>query len=184
MLTVTNKAASLLKVAKTAEGAPQDAGIRLCLDTGFKAPGVAFVEIGLAVSDGPKSGDEEFEQDGHDPTGTLHRSGVRFILRAREQLVRTIRQEIPSANPKSEIHNPQSTIRNSVGMPRRADRAGFQIAGAAFHDPRGHFLDHLLEQQPQMRAAPVIGGGDVPHPVGMRGKLVAFLETRARRIAP
>jgi Fe-S cluster assembly iron-binding protein IscA len=64
MLTVTNKAASLLKVAKTAEGAPQDAGIRLCLDTGFKAPGVAFVEIGLAISDGPKSGDEEFEQDG------------------------------------------------------------------------------------------------------------------------
>ena len=64
MLTITNKAASVLKVAKTAEGAPQDAGIRLCLDTGFKAPGVAFVEIGLAISDDPKSGDEEFEQDG------------------------------------------------------------------------------------------------------------------------
>ncbi len=65
MLTVTNKAASLLKGAKTAEGAPQDAGIRLRLDSsGFKDPGEAFVEIRLAISDGPKSGDEEFEQDG------------------------------------------------------------------------------------------------------------------------
>jgi hypothetical protein len=36
MLTVTNKAASLLKVAKTAEGAPRDAGIRLRLDSGLK----------------------------------------------------------------------------------------------------------------------------------------------------
>ena len=64
MLTVTNKAASLLKGAKTAEGAPQDAGIRLRLDSGFKDPVEVFVDIRLAISDGPKSGDEEFEQDG------------------------------------------------------------------------------------------------------------------------
>jgi hypothetical protein len=37
MFTVTNKAASLLKVAKTAEGAPRDAGIRLRLDSGLQA---------------------------------------------------------------------------------------------------------------------------------------------------
>jgi Fe-S cluster assembly iron-binding protein IscA len=64
MFTVTNKAASLLKAAKTAEGAPRDAGIRLRLDSGFKDPGVPFMEIGLAISDGPDSGDEELEQDG------------------------------------------------------------------------------------------------------------------------
>ena len=52
MLTVTNKAASLLKGAKTAEGAPQDAGIRLRLDSGFKDPGEVFVDIRLAISDG------------------------------------------------------------------------------------------------------------------------------------
>ena len=64
MLTVTNKAASLLKVAKTAGGAPRDAGIRLRLDSGFKDPGKPFMQIGLAISDSPKPGDEEFEQDG------------------------------------------------------------------------------------------------------------------------
>jgi Fe-S cluster assembly iron-binding protein IscA len=64
MLTVTNKAASLLKVAKTAEGAAHDAGIRIRLGRPPQEPGEPFTEIGLALADGPKSGDEEFEQDG------------------------------------------------------------------------------------------------------------------------
>jgi Fe-S cluster assembly iron-binding protein IscA len=64
MFTVTNKAASLLKVAKTAEGAPRDAGIRIRIGRPPKEPSEPFTEIGLAIADGPKSGDEEFEQDG------------------------------------------------------------------------------------------------------------------------
>jgi ATP-dependent helicase HrpB len=52
---------------------------------------------------------EEFEQRGHDPSGTLNQSAARFILRARDQLVRAVRQELRSANPQSEIRNPQST---------------------------------------------------------------------------
>lgn len=63
MLTVTNEAASLLKTAKTAEGAACDAGIRIRIGSTPKDPGDPL-KIRFAISDGPESGDEEFEQSG------------------------------------------------------------------------------------------------------------------------
>jgi Fe-S cluster assembly iron-binding protein IscA len=64
MLTVTNKGPPFLKIAKTAEGAPPGAGIRIRVGRPPKEPSEPFTEIGLAIADGPKSGDEEFEKDG------------------------------------------------------------------------------------------------------------------------
>jgi Fe-S cluster assembly iron-binding protein IscA len=63
MFTVTKKAASLLKAAKTAEGAAREAGIRIRVGIVPKDPSDPL-KIGFAISDGPKSGDEEFEQGG------------------------------------------------------------------------------------------------------------------------
>ncbi|HEV3111385.1 MAG TPA: hypothetical protein VGY99_12910 [Candidatus Binataceae bacterium] len=62
MLEVTKKAAALLKAAKSAQGAPRDAGIRI------KRAAVPeredTVAIGFVVSDEPLSGDDSFEQHG------------------------------------------------------------------------------------------------------------------------
>ena len=62
MLTVTKKAAALLKAAKAAEGAAGDAGIRLRM--GSISDDSGKVAIGHAICDDPNPNDEEFEQEG------------------------------------------------------------------------------------------------------------------------
>ena len=62
MLTVTKKAAGLLKAAKAAEGATDEAGIRIRRGVMPDEPGK--VAIGFAISDVPDPDDEELEQDG------------------------------------------------------------------------------------------------------------------------
>ena len=62
MLEVTKKAAALLKAAKTAQGAPKDAGIRIRRAAMHDRPDT--VAIGFVVSDEPQSGDDAFEQHG------------------------------------------------------------------------------------------------------------------------
>ena len=61
MLTVTERAAALLKAAKAAEGAPDDAGIRI--RRGVTAD-ESKISVGFAISDEPNPDDEEFEQEG------------------------------------------------------------------------------------------------------------------------
>jgi len=75
MLEVTNKAAALLKAAKSAQGASQDAGIRIRrAATPERQDAIA---IGFTVSDQPYSGDDAFE-----------RHGLRFFVE--EALVRPL----------------------------------------------------------------------------------------------
>jgi Fe-S cluster assembly iron-binding protein IscA len=62
MLTVTKKAAALLKAAKAAEGATRGAGIRL--RRGAIPDDSGDVAVGLAICDEPDPNDEEFEQEG------------------------------------------------------------------------------------------------------------------------
>jgi Fe-S cluster assembly iron-binding protein IscA len=62
MLEVTDKAAELLKAAKTAQGAPEEAGIRI-RRAGITQRGNE-VAVGFVVSDEPQSGDDAFEQHG------------------------------------------------------------------------------------------------------------------------
>jgi Fe-S cluster assembly iron-binding protein IscA len=62
MLTVTKRAALLLKAAKNAEGAANNAGIRI-----LKSAEAAESEkptVGLAFADAPYPDDKEFEQQG------------------------------------------------------------------------------------------------------------------------
>jgi iron-sulfur cluster assembly protein len=61
MLTVTKKAAALLKAAKAAEGAADDAGIRIRRGV---MPNESGISVGFAISDDPDPDDEEFEQEG------------------------------------------------------------------------------------------------------------------------
>jgi Fe-S cluster assembly iron-binding protein IscA len=63
MLEVTSKAVSLLKAAKTAQGAPREAGIRIVRGT-VPENGRDSLAVGFAISDEPAPDDEEFEQDG------------------------------------------------------------------------------------------------------------------------
>jgi Fe-S cluster assembly iron-binding protein IscA len=62
MLTVTKKAAALLKAAKAAEGATGGAGIRL--RRGAIANDSGNLTVGFTISDEPDPDDEEFEQEG------------------------------------------------------------------------------------------------------------------------
>jgi Fe-S cluster assembly iron-binding protein IscA len=61
MLTVTKKAAAVLKAAKAAKGAPDDAGVRIQRGVGANESEIA---VGFTISDEPDSADEEFEQNG------------------------------------------------------------------------------------------------------------------------
>jgi iron-sulfur cluster assembly protein len=61
MLTITKKAAALLKAAKAAEGAADDAGIRIRRGG---MPNESEISVGLSISDDPDPDDEEFEQEG------------------------------------------------------------------------------------------------------------------------
>ena len=62
MLIVTKEAAAFLKVAKTAEGAPRRAGIRLRKDAPPHDSGKPAV--GFTISEEPDPDDWEFEQEG------------------------------------------------------------------------------------------------------------------------
>jgi Fe-S cluster assembly iron-binding protein IscA len=62
MLTVTKKAAVLLKAEKAAEGAADDAGIRI--RRGVMPNDSSEIGIGFAITDEPDPEDEEFEQEG------------------------------------------------------------------------------------------------------------------------
>jgi len=79
MLTVTKKAAALLKAAKAAEGAADGAGIRLRM--GAIPDDSDKVAIGLAICEEPDPNDEEFEQE-----------GLRIFLE--EELVETLENRI------------------------------------------------------------------------------------------
>jgi Fe-S cluster assembly iron-binding protein IscA len=62
MLTVTKEAAALLKTAKAAQGAKEDAGIRFRVGQASNQPGA--VTVGVTISNSPSPGDKEFEQQG------------------------------------------------------------------------------------------------------------------------
>jgi iron-sulfur cluster assembly protein len=62
MLTVTKRAAALLKAAKFAEGATEHAGIRI--RRGLTTSGSGKLAVGFAISPGPDPSDEQVEQDG------------------------------------------------------------------------------------------------------------------------
>jgi iron-sulfur cluster assembly protein len=62
MLTITKEAANLFTALKVAEGAPDDAGIRIL--SRDVANGSGAVAVGFAISDDPAPDDEEFEQEG------------------------------------------------------------------------------------------------------------------------
>jgi len=61
MLTVTKRAAAVLKAAKAAEGAANDAGIRI--GRGVTA-NESKISVGFAISDEPDPDDEELELEG------------------------------------------------------------------------------------------------------------------------
>jgi len=61
MLTITKKAAAVLKAAKAAEGATDNAGIRIRAGA---MPDQSGVSVGFAISDAPDPDDMEIEQEG------------------------------------------------------------------------------------------------------------------------
>lgn len=61
MITVTKKAAALLKATKAAKGAADDAGIRIRRGV---MPNESGISVGVAITDDPDPDDEEFEQEG------------------------------------------------------------------------------------------------------------------------
>lgn len=62
MLTVTKRAAAVLKAAKAAKGLEENAGIRI--RRGVMTDRSGTMAIGITISDEPDPGDEEFEQEG------------------------------------------------------------------------------------------------------------------------
>ena len=64
MLTVTKKAAAILKAAKAAQGAADDAGIRIRKGVMPDESDQDGIAVGIAISDRPAPSDQEFEQEG------------------------------------------------------------------------------------------------------------------------
>jgi Fe-S cluster assembly iron-binding protein IscA len=64
MLTVTRKAAAVLKAAKAAQGARPETGIRILQGSGSEQEESQSVSVGFAFSDAPHPNDEALEQDG------------------------------------------------------------------------------------------------------------------------
>jgi Fe-S cluster assembly iron-binding protein IscA len=62
MLTVSDKAVSILKAAKLTEGAPARAGVRI--QRGAPIGDREAVTLSLAIRENPVPSDESFEQDG------------------------------------------------------------------------------------------------------------------------
>lgn len=61
MLTITRRAAAVLKAAKAAEGATNKAGIRIRAGA---LPDDSGVSVGFAITEAPDPEDMELEQDG------------------------------------------------------------------------------------------------------------------------
>ena len=64
MLTVTKEATVFLKVTKAAEGARENAGIRIGILRGEASNNPKKPTVGFKISDDPEPDDEELEQDG------------------------------------------------------------------------------------------------------------------------
>jgi Fe-S cluster assembly iron-binding protein IscA len=64
MLTVTKKAAALLKAAKAGHGAAPETGIRIRRSAIAKGSGERAQAVGFAVVEQPTPGEEESEQNG------------------------------------------------------------------------------------------------------------------------
>jgi Fe-S cluster assembly iron-binding protein IscA len=64
MLTVTKRAAALLKAAKAVHGAAPETGIRIKRVAAAKDSGENAQTVGFTVAEQPGPGDEESEQDG------------------------------------------------------------------------------------------------------------------------
>jgi Fe-S cluster assembly iron-binding protein IscA len=64
MLTVTKKAAALLKATKAADGAAPEMGIRIRRSAVTKGFGEGVQAVSFAVVEQPSPGDEESEQNG------------------------------------------------------------------------------------------------------------------------
>jgi iron-sulfur cluster assembly protein len=62
MVTVTKKAAAVLKAAKAAHGASPDAGIRILKGTVPNHP--ETLAVGFTITDDPRPDDEELEEQG------------------------------------------------------------------------------------------------------------------------
>ena len=69
-----------------------------------------------------------------------------------------------------------SGLRSRAGLLMfwRAHGPSLDRRAALCHDALGRFLDHLLQQHPQMRALAVIRRRNVPHAIGMGGELVSI----------
>jgi len=64
MLIVTDKAAAILKAAKTVQGAPPAAGVRIVQGTMPNDSGKPALAVGFSISEEPAPHDEELEQNG------------------------------------------------------------------------------------------------------------------------
>jgi Fe-S cluster assembly iron-binding protein IscA len=64
MLIVTDKAAAVLKAAKSVQGAPLEARVRIVHGTRFEDSGKAVLTVGFTISEDPAPEDEELEQSG------------------------------------------------------------------------------------------------------------------------
>jgi len=64
MLTVTKRAAALLKAAKVVQGAAPETGIRIRRLAAAKGSGESAQTVGFTVAEHPGPGDEESEQNG------------------------------------------------------------------------------------------------------------------------
>jgi Fe-S cluster assembly iron-binding protein IscA len=64
MLTVTDKAAAVLKAAKATQGAPPESGVRIVQGTTSDDSGTPELTVGFAISDDPAPQDEELKQNG------------------------------------------------------------------------------------------------------------------------
>jgi Fe-S cluster assembly iron-binding protein IscA len=64
MLTVSKKAAAVLKAAKAAQGAPPEVGVRIVKGNVPDDSGKSALAVGFTISDDPAPNDEEIEQSG------------------------------------------------------------------------------------------------------------------------
>jgi Fe-S cluster assembly iron-binding protein IscA len=64
MLTVSKKAAAVLKAAKAAQGAPPEAGVRIVKGAMPDNSGIPALAVGFAISEDPAPDDEQLEQNG------------------------------------------------------------------------------------------------------------------------
>ena len=76
-----------------------------------------------------------------------------------------------------------SVLAAESSVPRRFYRAGLEILSALTNDAVSNLEHHFLQEKAQVASRTEVGWRDVPDPIGMGGKLVAFFETRARGIA-